>query len=93
MAEGSDRSGNKVGGMEIGNDYGWKTVRKEYGRRKRKHLDIETSGPNWIKPMSEPITAVLRDGDEKYKVIVKLMQEGASFSEWNLYHLTKASGK
>lgn len=43
--------------------------------------------------MSEPIAAVLRDGDEKYKVIVKLMQEGASFSEWNLDHLTKASGK
>ena len=90
MAEGSDGSGNELG-MELGGgrSESWSKVNTGNVKRKRKKLvQKERSSMS-----EETDNEQVRRDEEEHKVIIRLEQEGASFSEWNQVLLTKGINK
>ncbi len=84
MAEGSDRSGSELGEMEVGGGSyeAWDIVRKNKRKKKQKDKSDDSD--------CNRRAAVEERRRKDYKVIVKIVQEGASFGDWNVIQLTKS---
>lgn len=96
MAEGSDGSGSELGEMEVASgsrnceswmDSGLRNARKR--RRQKQQKEVM----NAEESESEQSEESFGKQREEFKVIIKLQQENASFSEWNPIQLTKALNK
>lgn len=90
MAEGSDVSGSEIG-MEVGASGGenekdgiWHTQKVRRKRKKTRKL-TESSQSDKDEVHSAGVVEVATE----FKVVVKLIKEGESFSKWNPVKLTK----
>lgn len=95
MAEGNDGSGRETGGMDVGSgkDAGWKAVQRADMRRKRKEQSQQTEILYSEETDNAQSARASGGQSEEHKVMLKLVQEGALFSEWNPVHLITAINK
>lgn len=86
MAEGSDGSGSELGEMvEGGGSYEkWNIA----GRKNKRKKSLRSDGSD-----SDGRATVTERRREDFKAIVKLVQDGASFCDWNPIQLTKSISK